>query len=157
MGGKGTKLQRLKWVEKQLRAGNCRKCGQLPPIEGINRRTGKPFTHCEACLLKARLEQVGRRSSGRYKTAQKEAYAKKRNEVLAHYGNVCACCEEDETVFLEVDHVQGGGETHRRIEKITNIYYWLVKNNYPEGFQLLCSNCNLAKWRVGICPHQKGK
>ena len=27
------------------------------------------------------------------------------------------------------------------------------KNNYPEGFQVLCSNCNFAKGKYGSCPH----
>ena len=32
---------------------------------------------------------------------------------------------------------------------------WLVTNNFPKGFQILCSNCNFAKGVLGKCPHQK--
>ncbi len=26
-------------------------------------------------------------------------------------------------------------------------------NGYPDGFQVLCANCNMAKDRPGGCPH----
>ena len=36
------------------------------------------------------------------------------------------------------------------------MYSWLIKNNFPPGFQLLCMNCNFAKGiHGGICPHTK--
>jgi len=35
-----------------------------------------------------------------------------------------------------------------------NMARWLKKNNYPDGFQVLCMNCNLGKQRNnGVCPH----
>ncbi len=35
-------------------------------------------------------------------------------------------------------------------------YDWLMKNNFPQGFQTLCWNCNFAKHKFGECPCQKG-
>ena len=32
-------------------------------------------------------------------------------------------------------------------------YRWLKNHNYPEGFQVLCYNCNLPKGVYGVCPH----
>ena len=32
---------------------------------------------------------------------------------------------------------------------------WMIKNNFPKGFQVLCHNCNLAKGFYGKCPHEK--
>lgn len=34
------------------------------------------------------------------------------------------------------------------------MYKWLVANDFPPGFQVLCANCNMAKDRPGGCPHQ---
>lgn len=83
-------------------------------------------------------------------------YAMKiRTQVLEHYGNRCACCGETENHFLSIDHINGGGTEHRKTIGSRNIYRWLWKNNYPDGFQLLCYNCNLAKGFYGICPHQE--
>jgi len=77
-----------------------------------------------------------------------------RKEVLKHYGGKCACCGETTYEFLSIDHINGGGRKHRE-EIYRLICPWLKKNNYPDGFQVLCFNCNQAKGIYGICPHQK--
>jgi radical SAM protein with 4Fe4S-binding SPASM domain len=75
--------------------------------------------------------------------------------VIDHYGKVCSCCGESELVFLVIDHIQGGGNKHRKITGDgSNFYHWVVKNDYPLGFQVLCHNCNFAK-SCGECPHKK--
>ena len=79
--------------------------------------------------------------------------------VIDHYGKVCACCGEDNIAFLQIDHMNGKGNEHRRaIGKSSGIgfYTWLKKNNFPEGFQTLCCNCNIGRHHNGgICPHQQ--
>jgi len=76
-------------------------------------------------------------------------------------GYVCACCGETEEAFLAIDHINGGDTQHRKeIAKQgfggNGIYYWLRKNNYPKGFQVLCHNCNWGKYvNNGICPHKE--
>ena len=37
------------------------------------------------------------------------------------------------------------------------LHLWLKKNNFPDGFRVLCMNCNWAKSAFGICPHKKLK
>ena len=44
----------------------------------------------------------------------KDYRAALRAEFIAAYGGKCACCGEAEPKFLELDHVFGGGEVHRR-------------------------------------------
>lgn len=78
-----------------------------------------------------------------------------REEVIQHYGGRCACCGESQFEFLTIDHIHGGGTKHRESLGGANYFYnWLIKNNFPEGFQVLCMNCNWAK-RFGRCPHEK--
>ncbi len=79
---------------------------------------------------------------------------KNRELVFNHYGRQCACCEEKEMKFLSIDHIDGNGTKHRK--KIhRNINTWLVKNNFPKGFQTLCFNCNWGRYKNnGICPHK---
>jgi hypothetical protein len=74
--------------------------------------------------------------------------------VLEHYGKVCYCCGESIIEFLSIDHINGGGTKHRKkIKRHLNV--WLVQNNFPEGFQTLCFNCNWGKHiNGGICPHK---
>lgn len=76
--------------------------------------------------------------------------------VLEHYGGKCACCGEDEWKFLTIDHINNDGAAHRRVVK-TYITGWLIKNNFPPGFQILCHNCNFTKEAYGGCPHQEVK
>jgi hypothetical protein len=79
----------------------------------------------------------------------------KRDKVFEAYGGYhCVCCGESEPVFLEIDHINDDGAAHRRaIGGAGSFYNWLIKNNFPPGFQVLCANCNRAK-RFGVCPHQ---
>lgn len=93
---------------------------------------------------------------------QSEYRKKKRIEALSHYSDgtpMCACCGELEKDFLTFDHIDGGGNK-QRIE-ITgsktnglNLPLWLFHNKYPDGFQVLCHNCNCAKHKLGVCPHK---
>jgi hypothetical protein len=62
-------------------------------------------------------------------------------------------------MFLTVDHMNDDGAEHgRRLGSShrRNIYRWLVINGFPEGFQILCWNCNSGRQRNGgICPHRE--
>ena len=92
----------------------------------------------------------------RNKYVRQSYYLKNRLEVLEHYGGVppkCKCCGEEEVKFLSIDHIDGGGKEHRA-KTGSNYIAWFKKNNFPNGFQILCHNCNLAKGFYQECPHQ---
>lgn len=82
-------------------------------------------------------------------------------KVFEHYGGrppKCACCGEKTVQFLSIDHINGGGNRHRKeIGVGKSMYPWIVRNGFPEGFQILCFNCNMAKGFFGSCPHLKAK
>ena len=86
-----------------------------------------------------------------------------RRQCLSHYSDddiKCKCCGEDTEQFMCIDHIDGGGNKHRNELKKggqpggANTYRWLIVNNFPKGFQVLCHNCNLAKGFYGSCPHE---
>lgn len=69
-------------------------------------------------------------------------------KVLTHYGNgkcTCVICGFDDLRALSIDHIDGGGGEHRRKMGYSTIYRWLVVNDYPEGYQTLCMNCQFIK------------
>jgi hypothetical protein len=101
---------------------------------------GKPRNVCRAC--QAEYEYI------RIKT-----------DVLNAYGRKCKCCGADNPLFLGLDHVAGNGNLHRRqTGYITAQMYRLARRlGYPDTFQLLCHNCNLAKGFFRACPHQSGR
>jgi hypothetical protein len=85
-------------------------------------------------------------------------WKRQRLQVLEHYskGKIeCACCGDQTYEFLGVDHINGGGNAHRKKLKSKYILSWLVQNNFPTGYQVLCHNCNLAKGFYGKCPHKR--
>ncbi len=90
-----------------------------------------------------------------YRSYAKEYARKKRREAIDHYGAVCVCCGESHYEFLCIDHINGGGNKHRKeIGEGNNLPRWLIKNKFPSNFQILCANCNQAKGANGICPHK---
>ena len=86
----------------------------------------------------------------------------KRKIVINHYSNgtmKCFCCGESIFEFLDIDHIEGNGNKHREENHIHSGHdtiAWLIRNNFPPGFRVLCSNCNVGRYRNGgICPHKK--
>lgn len=88
---------------------------------------------------------------------------KQKNEIYSYYGSFCKCCGETITKFLTIDHVNNDGNKHRKQVygkviggKSWSVYAFIVKNNFPDDFQILCYNCNCGRARnKGICPHKE--
>jgi hypothetical protein len=89
----------------------------------------------------------------------RDRYRKKlKLQVISHYGGKCICCGENHIEFLTIDHVNGGGTKERETTGLrgNQFYRWLIKNNFPEDYQILCANCNMAKGKDQFCPvHHK--
>ena len=84
----------------------------------------------------------------------KKWHKRMRHELLMHYSNgslVCAKCGFDDVRALDIDHINGGGckerkktmDRWRRTEYTGYIYRLRTKK--PEGYQVLCRNCNWIK------------
>jgi len=78
----------------------------------------------------------------------------------------CKCCNLNSHIgFLAIDHIAGRMEMDSIPElvklgytsKFSNnqLFLWIIKNNFPDGFQILCHNCNSAKGFYGKCPHER--
>lgn len=73
---------------------------------------------------------------------RKSYYRMQKETVLKHYGNECECCGIPDQEVLTVDHIDGGGAEHRKTVPASQIHSWLIKNDFPSGFRILCFNCN---------------
>ncbi len=93
----------------------------------------------------------------RRKVQNKRFVWKSHMDAIVAYGGKCACCGEDRPEFLGIDHINGGGNKHRKEEGIHSLSRWLRKNKYPEGFRVLCHNCNISIGSYGYCPHTGAK
>lgn len=102
-----------------------------------------------------------KRNPEKVKENRKNTRDKLRKDVLNAYGHRCKCCGEDRHEFLAIDHINGGGNKHRKSlhpnASAQTFYTWLRRNKYPVGFQVLCHNCNSAKSYYGGCPHHKNR
>lgn len=125
----------------------------------INRKRRKYNSKPEIKERKKQLEKEWRKNNierlrEKNKIYHKNYKIKLRNIVFNHYGWSCICCGESNPGFLTIDHIDGGGEKHRK-EIHRHIHPWLIKNNFPKGFQTLCFNCNCGRhYNNGICPHK---
>jgi len=99
----------------------------------------------------------------KYRALSSAGHKRRKLEVLTHYCGetpYCQCpsglCDVVDLEFLTIDHINNNGAEHRKLVGGMNFYRWLQKNNYPEGFRVLCYNCNCGRFRnKGICPHEK--
>ena len=132
-------------------------------------RQAYTLTHLESLRKKRRIYRLAHQKQIRkamhiYRRDHREYFRKdavkrsidRRITVFNHYGHHCVCCGETQPKFLAIDHIHGGGNKHIREIGLGNFYKWLIKNNYPKGFQVLCHNCNFAKGHYGSCPHSTG-
>lgn len=79
-------------------------------------------------------------------------------EIVNHYGGRCVYCGETDISKLSVDHVNGDGGKRRKegiygaLGAGFQLYYWLRRNKYPDGYQICCRECN---WIKGNMNHEK--
>jgi hypothetical protein len=115
---------------------NCRKYYRTHLEDMRKRSRDYQRTHKEE--KRAYLET--HRDSEKERHRKQWTYLKKL--VFDNYGYICVGCGETDFPVLTIDHINGGGNKHRK--EVGSLYRWLIKNNFPEGFRVLCRNC---QWR----------
>lgn len=95
----------------------------------------------------------------KYKDKRSQLHHKLKRIVLEYYskGNlVCACCLDNRFPFLTLDHIKPISRTrnNRGSESGTAFFRKLIKLKFPEGYQVLCMNCNCLKRNKPKCPCQ---
>ena len=114
--------------------------------------------------LKNKAKAKTRKQTSEYKTRAKNFAEQNRLKILQEYSKrhsksdvpCCRCCGEHSHVdFLSIDHILGKKEMDLIPElvemgyssKLTDLKLsnWIIDNNFPEYFQILCHNCNTAK------------
>lgn len=93
------------------------------------------------------------------RTYRRVGMAKIRQVCIEHYGGTppkCACCGESHIEFLTLDHIHGGGRKHRMSlpKRSTALYKWIIDNDFPNMFRILCYNCNCSQAHRSYCPHE---
>jgi hypothetical protein len=137
----------------------CRKCGENKTTDYFNYftdpRYGKKYiaSNCKECIKLSCY--AWRKKNPKKESLLKQKHNEKiKTKVIQAYsksGEVkCDWCGFSDIRALCIDHVNNNGaEERRRLKDKTfagrNFYKWLIDNNFPEGYQILCANCNLIK------------
>lgn len=147
----------------------CTKCGTQKELDGFYTKPSGRFgvaSECKECTkTRSRSRQNGPKREevlANQRKYSKAKHARIKDAVFAAYGGyVCACCGDKEPKFLTLDHVNNDGAAFRRLIAGNRqaagytTYRWLAKRGFPDGYQVLCMNCNHGKrMNAGICPHQ---
>jgi hypothetical protein len=78
----------------------------------------------------------------------------KRLLVLSHYSKIlsksnipiCMNCGLNGIEFLHIDHIEGiKNKEVKHIRAGSNLINYLIRENFPKGYQVLCGNCNWLK------------
>jgi hypothetical protein len=154
----GWTIKQYKNYARWRRTGyrNCKICGKNYLFTS-GQHNGESNIFCsKECKTKYRRDYI-RKEMNAHPEYGRRRIKKRKLKILTHYSEnppKCACCGEIIIEFLCIDHINGGGNKH--IKEIThnNFYGWLIRNEFPEGFQVLCYNCNKAKGRnkPQFCP-----
>jgi len=114
--------------------------------------------------LENKTKAKTRKQTSEYKTRAKDFADENRLKILQVYSKrlsnsdvpCCKCCGKNSHIdFLSIDHIIGRVEMNS-VPELVNLGYssklhpdslkkWIVDNNFPKGFQILCHNCNTAK------------
>ena len=136
----------------------CKDCNVKKPGDEFYWRTRNgnrtPLSYCKECHKeRGAIYQLNNKEAH---ASRSRKYKKKlRIATIEAYGGKCDCCNESTTEFLAIDHVNGGGtkERRERFSSPAQLQKWLRDNNYPDGYRVLCHNCNSALGFYGYCPH----
>lgn len=134
----------------------CTKCGSWLPYSMFRKAAKRPAGIagiCKRCDNELYRESRNNNPS-RLEQHRKSRISLRMDVLNAYSGGAprCVCCGETTPGFLTIDHIDGGGTEHRR-QIGSSLYSWLKKNDYPEGYRILCYNCNCAIGAYGRCPH----
>lgn len=145
------RLYNRKQYHLRSELGLCRSCG----VDSEERRPAEGKALCEPCRSR---RNTYRAKDPEYHNKKQQEYKQRLKDAAfnAYGGYVCVCCKETHKEFLTIDHVKGGGGEHRRKVGVGPVFHrWLRNNHYPEGFRVLCMNCNFSHGVYGYCPHRR--
>lgn len=93
--------------------------------------------------------QANREKAARYIAALRES-------LFAAYRRACVCCGEHRVEFLTFDHPNDDGADRRREHGGAHQEWRAVRRaGFPAGYyEVRCYNCNCARYRHGVCPHE---
>jgi len=113
-------------------------CEKHPELKGKRTKKGNLCVGCK------KVQVQNWRNANKEETSDRARQLRvlKRKKVIEHFGGKCELCGLVDDEVMTVDHIWDDGAEHRKQVKATVVLDWLIKNDYPPGYRLLCFNCN---------------
>ena len=150
-------IEHVKQRSKKRYIENKNEITKQHEIYRINNR--EKLKHAAKEYRKSNQYLIRERDKYRYYNKKKMVMHKQKLQCIEYYSNgkmCCNCCGENNIKFLTIDHINNDGNIHRKSNSRHGTPKWLIDNCFPNGFQVLCWNCNLGKFHnKGICPHEE--
>lgn len=140
-----------------LYENKCHFCNNLLNMDNTFNCYFEKLNMCKSCCVSISFRKPeSKTKTFNQKIRAKELFLIDKYKVLEAYGNKCKCCEENNSLFLTIDHINNNGAIERKtIGSSRNLYKHIIKSNFPQdNYQLLCYNCNCCKGAYGKCYHQ---
>jgi hypothetical protein len=151
----------------------CKACGVEKDVDEFyvnNPSTGTRKRICKDCFLEQQRERRRANPGVHYgitrrwkleniervreinRISDTKRRQERRRDVIEHYGAKCSCCGEDLYEFLTIDHIDGRTGRHVGANS-AQVIAFIQEEGYPDGYRVLCWNCNCAVGIFGYCPH----
>lgn len=147
-GEKRLEYQRLNWAKNKDKYNKKHKEWYQKNKEEQHQKHQEYYNKNKEEILKHNKEhRLKPENHGRYILQHREynkKYQQTKKQIVINYyskgKNCCELCGITDMDVLTIDHINGSGSKHRN--KVgNNIATWLIKNDFPEGFRILCMNC----------------
>jgi hypothetical protein len=117
--------------------------------EEINKKAREQrFMNHEFVLKKEKKKRSTLEYKKYHRMWERKIRLKRKTVCCIHYNknNECCCdrCGFSDIRVLTIHHINGGGRKQGS-QTTDRFYMWLIKNNFPSGFQTLCFNCQYIK------------
>lgn len=122
----------------------CMKCDLSLPLSHFHRNKYSPDgmkSECKKCSA-GRVKEWKRANKDRVNEQNREYLRAKREQALLALGGKCASCGNADKRVLQIDHVNGGGNSDRKGSRVSVLNRVISGES---GFQLLCANCHCIK------------
>lgn len=116
-------------------ASKCKGCARKEHIEYYYRQRQKVLDYSKKRYTKNKLRIIFLQTERRRKIITK---------IFDLLGDKCVLCGFKNKMALQIDHLKGGGQKHRRIRGGGMNYYKDIVNDI-KNYQILCANCNLIE------------
>ena len=152
-----SRTKRVYDFEKKVK--KCSKCSKWKPFTEFSKDKYKRYGITVSCLscrdeytvkysaahreeLNARARRYTMLNRKKHRISVRSCRAKLRQKCVTLLGAYCAFCGNSDYRVLEIDHINGGGNRHRKNGAMGRYEAYKDVLKHPKKYRVLCANCH---------------